>query len=153
MEVGVAVVIAAAAGDDANALGFQAGAVFQGVGVLSDDHVAGVAAPPGEVAGARRVIADGLQHLQELAAHRHDNVGEAEIFHAGVPVGDLQPEHGLQMRLNRRDLVGHHGDLSQSHAGSSSSASSASVCSPSLGGWRRMLAGVFEYFTGGRRLK
>src|SRR6185312_17551685 len=102
-----------------------------------------------EVARAGRVGAMRLQHLEELAADRKDEVGQAEDIDAGVVMALLEPEHLLQLGDDRGVLVRDEGDLTKAHRGysatsrSATSASTSSVCSTMRGGWRRTLAGVF----------
>ena len=60
---------------------------------LKDDHVAAVPAAALEIAAAGRSLADRRDHLEELVTDWQDRVLEPEGLYAGIPVGDLEPEH------------------------------------------------------------
>src|SRR6185312_179672 len=77
--------------------------------------VAGVAAAAGQIARARGVVAERRDHLQELAADRHDDVLEPEMGDARIAEADLQVEHLAQLSADRLELPGDEGDLAQAH--------------------------------------
>ena len=56
-----------------------------------------------------------LDDFDEFAADGHHNVDEAELRDAGIAIADLQPQHFLQQRLHRREILGDEGDLAKPH--------------------------------------
>ncbi len=80
---------------------------------LQDDHVAAVAAALGEEAPGGRARLGRRHDLQQLVAHRVQNVSEAEPGHAGVPEAGFEAEVLLDVRLDGGEVRGHEGHLSK----------------------------------------
>jgi hypothetical protein len=86
---------------------------------LKDDHVAGIAAAPLQIARRRGILADRLHDFEEIAADRKDGIDKAEDSDARVAIGDVKSERPFKLGDDGFKLVRDKRDLSQAHVFSS----------------------------------
>ena len=111
LDVGEAVLVELA--DDADPELLDARPPGRVVVALRDDHVAAVAVAAVEVALGRRALADRADDLEELRAHRDDDVVQAEPADVRVPVADLEAEHGPDVVEDGVEVAGDERDLAE----------------------------------------
>ena len=128
--------------DDAHAL--LLGARARGVEVLEIEqhHVAAVAAVALQIAPRRRVRPRRRDDLQEAVAEREHGVAQAELRHARVAKGLVQPERVAQLALDGVEIGGDEHGLAQADAWRWL----AHACSLSM----RALRGAWSAVAGGR---
>ena len=83
------------------------------VTALANHHVTAVSASPVEVAASGGVLLDRRDHLEKVAADRHEGILEPERADPGIDEARLDAEHAAEVVDDGLEFVGDQGDLPQ----------------------------------------
>ena len=82
---------------------------------LADDHVAAVTVAALEIASCGGIFLHWRNHFDEVAAHRHQRVLEAEDRDVWVLEADFEAQHRLEVGNRGRELFGYQANLAKAN--------------------------------------